>query len=370
MAEHLDCVVIGAGVVGLACGAALASLGREVIILEAAGHIGSETSSRNSEVIHAGIYYEAGSLKARLCRDGRERLYAFCADRGVPHRKLGKLIVAQSEAQCLKLRTIEAAALENQVADLAWLTSSEIVALEPAVVGHRALFSPSTGIVDSHALMLALEGELTNARGMVVANAPVIGGLLAERGIILDVGGADPMTMSARTVINAAGLHAQSVAASISGISPTAIPLTHYAIGHYYRMSGRTPFSHLVYPVPEDAGLGVHLTLDMGGQVKFGPDVRWIDKIDYSFDDSQRDAFTAAIREYYPTIDPARLNPDYTGIRPKLVGPGSPSADFRIDDANVHGVAGLINLFGIESPGLTASLAIADYVAERVSRYS
>jgi L-2-hydroxyglutarate oxidase LhgO len=368
--EQLDCVVIGAGVIGLACGAALANAGREVMILESANHIGSETSSRNSEVFHAGLYYEAGSLKARLCRSGRDRLYAYCADRGVPHSRLGKLIVAQNEAQCAKLQGIEAAALANQVDELFWLTAAEITALEPAIVGHKALFSPMTGIVDSHALMLALEGDLTNAGGLVVVNAPVIGGSCTEQSIILNVGGADPMTVACRTVINAAGLYAQTVAASLSGFPATAVAPIHYAIGHYYRMSGRAPFRHLVYPVPEDGGLGVHLTLDMGGQVKFGPDVRWIDKIDYRFDDSQSDAFATAIRQYFPALDAARLSPDYTGIRPKLVGPGARAADFRIDDASVHGIAGLINLFGIESPGLTASLAIADYVAERVSRYS
>jgi L-2-hydroxyglutarate oxidase LhgO len=368
--EQLDCVVIGAGVIGLACGAALARAGREVIVLEAAGHIGTETSSRNSEVIHAGIYYGSGSLKAQLCREGRKRLYAYCADRGVPHRQLGKLIVAQSEVQVAKLHAIKAAAEANAVNDLAWCSVSDIARLEPFIAGRQALFSPSTGIVDSHALMLALEGDLTTAGGMVVTHARVIGGICTEQEITLNVGGEQAMSVTARTVVNAAGLCAQAVATSIEGIPSAAIPDTFYAIGHYYRMSGRAPFRHLIYPVPEDGGLGVHLTLDMGGQAKFGPDVRWIYKIDYAFDDSRAEAFLSAIRQYYPDVDGDKLSADYTGIRPKLVGPGCPEADFRIDDARIHGVPGLINLFGIESPGLTASLAIGDHVAKAVTRYS
>jgi L-2-hydroxyglutarate oxidase LhgO len=370
MAEQVDCVVIGAGVVGLACAAAIAAAGREVIVLEAAHLIGSETSSRNSEVIHAGIYYDAGSLKARLCREGRDRLYAFCSERGVPHRRLGKLIVAESEAQVQRLGAIEKAARANSVDDLEWLSASQITSLEPAIIGHTALFSPSTGIIDSHAMMLALEGELANFGGMVVLGSPVTGGATSLDGIVLNVGGDDPVSIKARTVINAAGLHAQSLAGSLDGMPRSAIPPIRYAIGHYYRMSGSAPCRHLIYPVPEDGGLGVHLTLDLGGQVKFGPDVRWIDDIDYRFDDSQRTAFTTAIRSYYPGLDIDRLSPDYTGIRPKLAGPGAPAADFRIDGADVHGVPGLVNLFGIESPGLTASLAIADHVARLIRHCS
>ncbi|WP_219893447.1 NAD(P)/FAD-dependent oxidoreductase [Aquisediminimonas profunda] len=368
MTENVDCVIIGAGVVGLACGAALAAAGHEVLVLEAAKCIGGETSSRNSEVIHAGIYYDAGSLKARLCRSGRDRLYAYCADRSIPHRRLGKLIVAESKAQEAKLRDIDAAAQANSVHNLEWISANDIAQMEPLIQGHAALFSPSTGIVDSHALMLALEGDLSTMGGMVVLAAPVVGGAVNDRGLVLRIGGNEPMTLHARTVINAAGLKAQSVALSISGVPAATIPPLHYAIGHYYRMGGRTPFSHLVYPVPEDGGLGVHLTLDLGGQAKFGPDVRWIDTVDYAFDDSQREAFVAAIRRYYPALDAERLTADYTGIRPKLSGPGMPAADFRVDDVRVHGVTGLINLFGIESPGLTASLAIGDLVASLVKR--
>lgn len=370
MIEQADCVVIGAGVVGLACGAALAEAGREVLVLEAANLIGSETSSRNSEVIHSGIYYQKGSLKARLCREGRDRLYSYCASRGIPHRRLGKLIVGESAAQEEQLRRIDEAARANEVADLEWLSAAEVARLEPSISAHSALLSPSTGIVDSHSLMLALEGDLANCGGMVVLESPILSGNCADDGIILDVGGAEPMSVQARTVVNAAGLNAQAVAAAINGIPASAIPPAYYAIGHYYRMSGRAPFAHLIYPVPEDGGLGVHLTLDLGGQAKFGPDVRWIDRIDYSFDDSRFDVFVAAIRRYYPELDAGQLHADYTGIRPKLVGSGSPAADFRIDDASAHGVPGLINLFGIESPGLTASLAIGDYVADAIKRCS
>lgn len=368
MSEHVDCVVIGAGVVGLACGAALAAAGREVIVLERAGLIGSETSSRNSEVIHAGIYYQPGSLKARLCRDGKARLYAYCAARGVPHRRLGKIIVGAGPEQDARLEAIRANAAANQVSDLEWLTAADIARLEPEVKGHRALFSPSTGIVDSHALMLALEGDLTTQGGMVVLGADVEGGVCGEDGIMLHVGGAEPMELTARTVVNCAGLHAPALAAKLHGLAPDHVPTAYYAKGHYFRLSGRAPFAHLVYPVPEPGGLGIHLTLDLGGQAKFGPDVSWIDAADYSFDESRFARFVEAIRTYFPALDAERLHADYTGIRPKIASPGMADADFRIDDSGVHGVPGLVNLFGIESPGLTASLAIADEVMRRLTR--
>ncbi|GEO01623.1 hypothetical protein NSE01_34550 [Novosphingobium sediminis] len=368
MSERVDCVVIGAGVVGLACAAALAAAGREVLVLEKAALIGSETSSRNSEVIHAGIYYPPGSLKARLCRAGKARLYAYCAARGVPHRQLGKIIVAASAAQEDRLAAIRANAAANEVTDLEWLSAADIARLEPEVRGHRALFSPSTGIVDSHALMLALEGDLGTNGGMVVLGAEVDGGRCEADGIHLAIGGAEPMDLVARTVINCAGLHAPALAARLSGLPSQHVPQAFYAKGHYFRLSGRAPFVHLVYPVPEAGGLGIHLTLDLGGQAKFGPDVMWIDAPDYSFDASRLERFVAAIRTYYPGLDAEKLHPDYTGIRPKIVGPGVPDADFRIEDVRVHGVPGLVNLFGIESPGLTASLAIADLVAGLVTR--
>jgi L-2-hydroxyglutarate oxidase LhgO len=286
----------------------------------------------------------------------------------VPHSRLGKLIVAANDEQRAKLDGIRAAGIANDVHDLQPIDAAELARLEPAIRGSAALFSPSTGIVDSHALMQALEGDLTTAGGMVVLHAPVSGGAVAEDGIVIDVAGEEPMRLHARMVVNAAGLAAQQVALAIDGVPGETVPQQYLAIGHYYRLSGAAPASRLIYPVPEDGGLGVHLTLDMGGQAKFGPDVRWIDALDYSFDDGHRDAFIAAIRAYLPGIDADRLHADYTGIRPKLSGPRMAAADFRIDGPEAHGVAGLVNLFGIESPGLTASLAIADEVAARLSR--
>lgn len=368
MSEPVDCVVVGAGVVGLACGAAMAAAGREVLVLEKESLIGSETSSRNSEVIHAGIYYRPKSLKARLCREGKERLYAYCLDRGVPHKRLGKIIVATSEDQIGKLEAIHANATANDVTDLAWLSSSDVCSLEPALTCSSALYSPSTGIIDSHSFMQALEGDLSTHGGMVVLNAPVLRGTADNAGITLAIGGDEPMVLRARTVINCSGLHAPKFAANMTGLDQSHVPQAHYAKGHYYRMSGKAPFSHLIYPVPEDGGLGVHLTLDLGGQAKFGPDVRWISEIDYAFDDSRRDEFIAAVRSYYPSLDRDQFQPDYTGIRPKLAGPGSGEQDFRIEGEAVHGIPGLVNLFGIESPGLTASLAIADYVMDVLRR--
>jgi len=366
MNEAVDCVIIGAGVVGLACGAALAAAGREVLVLEKENGIGTETSSRNSEVIHAGIYYRPGSLKARLCREGRDRLYDYCSVRGVPHRRIGKMIVATSEDQIGKLEALYANARANGVTDLAWLSRSDACSLEPALACTGALCSPSTGIIDSRSLMLALEGDLTSRGGIVVLNAPVLSGSADGEEIRLAVGGDEPAELRARTLINCAGLHAPALAASIAGLAREHVPAAFYAKGHYYRMLGKAPFSHLIYPVPQDGGLGVHLTLDLGAQARFGPDVQWIPGIDYAFDDHRREEFIAAIRDYYPSFDEDRIQPDYTGIRPKLAGAGSGEQDFRIEGEAVHGVRGLVNLFGIESPGLTASLAIADYVVRLV----
>lgn len=368
MTERVDCVVIGAGVVGLACGAALAAAGREVMVLERHGLIGSETSSRNSEVIHAGIYYRPQSLKARLCREGKTRLYDYCRARGVPHRKIGKLIVATGEDQIARLRAIDENARANAVCDLAWLSAEELQDLEPAIAGVAALLSPTTGVVDSHAFMQALEGDLVTHGGMVVLNAAVEKGMAGPDGIRLLIAGEEPIELLARTVINCAGLNAPAIASRIAGMDKRYVPVPFFAKGHYYRMSGPVPIRHLIYPVPEDGGLGVHLTLDLGGQAKFGPDVRWVKDLDYSFDDSRFHQFIAAIQAYYPAIDPDHVHPDYTGIRPKLAGPGSSEQDFRIECEAVHGVAGLINLFGIESPGLTSALAIADYVELLVRR--
>ena len=359
MNEAVDVVVVGAGVVGLAVARALALHGFEVLVLEQHDLIGSEISSRNSEVIHAGIYYPTGSLKARLCVRGKALLYAYCAQRHVAHRRCGKLIVAVNDDQVEQLQGYKAQAAANAVTDLEWVSASELKRLEPAVAGHRALWSPSTGIIDSHGYMLALQGDLEAAGGTVVFNTRV--DALCQRQGGLEIRTAD-MALPARWVVNCAGLHAVGLAAGVT----EQVPVAHYAIGHYYTYSGRAPFTHLVYPVAEPGGLGVHVTLDQAGAVKFGPDVRWIETPDYTFDDSARAQFLAAIAAYFPAIEPERLQPGYTGIRPKISGPGEAAADFRIDGPDVHGVPGLVNLLGIESPGLTASLAIAEQVASMV----
>jgi len=374
--DKVDCLVIGAGVVGLAVARALARAGREVVIVEAAQAIGTGTSSRNSEVIHAGIYYPQGSRKAALCVAGNRALYAYCAERGVAHRRCGKLIVATAEAQVAELQAIEARAIANGVTDLRWLSAAEAQAMEPAVRCVRALFSPSTGIVDSHGLMLALLGEAEQHGAMLALDSPVLSGLVTPEGIIVRTGtGSDTdrgmdggMELLAHHVINSAGLQAQAVAASIEGFPAAQVPPCFYAKGNYYSLAGRSPFSHLVYPVPEPGGLGVHVTLDLAGQARFGPDVEWVNEIDYRVDPTRAQRFYAAVRAYWPELPDDALLPAYSGIRPKLGPAGGPesSADFRIEDASVHGVAGLVQLFGIESPGLTSALVIGETVARSV----
>jgi len=364
--ERIDCAVVGAGVVGLAVGRALALAGREVVVLESADAIGTETSSRSSEVIHAGIYYPPGSAKARLCVAGRHALYRYCAEHGVPHRNCGKLIVATSPDQIPRLQELRAQAEANGVTDLRPLTGEEAARLEPELRCIAALRSPSTGIIDSHAYMLALQGD-AEAHGAVVAlRSPVTGGRVGSDGVALAVGGAEPTTLRARTVVNCAGLDAQRLAASLAGFPRQHVPPTYYAKGNYYSLIGRAPFAHLVYPMPNQAGLGVHITIDLAGQARFGPDVEWIDRIDYRVDPRRADGFYAAIRAYWPALQDGRLQPAYAGIRPKVVGPNAPAADFLIEGPAVHGVPGLVNLFGIESPGITASLAIADEVLRRL----
>jgi len=365
MSERLDCVVVGAGVVGLAVTRALALAGREVTVLERADSFGTETSSRNSEVIHAGIYYPPGSLKARHCVAGKHKLYAYCEERGIPHRRIGKIIVATSDGQIARLEADKERAAANGVGDLEWLSADEVKAMEPAVRAVRGLVSPSTGIIDSHTYMLTLLGDLENAGGQAVYRSTVENGRITEDGVVLRVAGDDgAMTVDCALVVNSAGLGAQAVAGALEGFPAAHIPARHIAIGHYFTLSGKAPFNRLIYPVPEDGGLGVHVTLDLAGQAKFGPDVTWIDEVDYSFDERRKPRFVEAIRHYYPGLDPDRLQPGYTGIRPKIAGPGGAFGDFRIDGPADHGVPGVINLFGIESPGLTASLSIADRVAE------
>lgn len=364
MAEQVDCAVIGAGVVGLAVARALAMRGKEVVILEAEQSFGTHTSSRNSEVIHAGIYYPTGSLKARFCVAGRRALYQYCAEHGVAHRRIGKIVVATAAAQMETLNKYREQGETNGVDDLIPLTARELDEVEPAVAAVEGFLSPSTGIIDSHGLMLAYLGEAEDHGAALALASPVCAGELTPHAIMLEIGGAEPMALVCRSVVNAAGLHAQAVARSIRGMPPATIPPTYYAIGHYYTLVGRSPFARLVYPVARPDWLGVHVTIDLGGQVKFGPDLSWIERVDYRFDESRTADFYRAIRDYYPGLGDGALQPGYTGIRPKIYGPGQPAPDFLIQGPAQHGVAGLVNLFGIESPGLTSSLAIADYVAD------
>jgi L-2-hydroxyglutarate oxidase LhgO len=362
--DRVECVIIGAGVVGLAIARRLAQAGREVIVLEAADAIGTVTSSRNSEVIHAGIYYPAGSLMARLCVAGRHALYDYCGDHGIPHRNSGKLIVATRPGELDRLRAIKAHAEANGVDDMQVLSSDDARALEPALSCEAALLSPSTGIIDSHSYMLALRGDAESAGAAFAFLAPLQGGRVATDGFELDVGGEAPMRLGCDMLINAAGLSAPAIARVIDGMPLDLIPSAYLAKGNYFSCNAKAPFSHLIYPMPEPGGLGVHLTLDLAGQARFGPDVEWVDHIDYTVDPARAEKFYPAIRRYWPTLPDGALMPSYSGMRPKIVPPAVAVQDFVIQGSQVHGVAGLINLFGIESPGLTSSLAIADYVAE------
>jgi len=362
--DKVDCVVIGAGVIGLAVARRLARAGREVIVLEAAEGIGTVTSSRNSEVIHAGIYYKAGSLMARMCVSGKRALYDYCREHGIPHRNCGKLIVATTAQETEKLRSIRAHAEANGVLDMQILSGDEARALEPALNCDAALLSPSTGIIDSHAYMLALRGEAEDAGAAFAFHTPLLRTRASAGRIELDAGGEAPMTLQCGLLINAAGLGATAVARGIDGMPIDLIPPAYLAKGNYFSCSARAPFSRLIYPVPEPGGLGVHLTLDMAGQARFGPDVEWVDAIDYAVDPSRAERFYPAIRRYWPTLPDGALMPSYSGIRPKIVPPAVAVQDFVIAGPSEHGVDGLINLFGIESPGLTSSLAIADHVGE------
>lgn len=363
MKPDIDCIVIGAGVVGLAIARALALSGREVLVAEATEAIGTGTSSRNSEVIHAGIYYPAGSLKARLCVRGKHMLYEYCAERGIPHKRLGKLIVATNDAEAASLQAIAAKAAANGVDDMRMLSAAEAIALEPALHCTAALLSPSTGIVDSHALMLAYQGDAENAGAQCVFHTPMLAARLRpEGGFDVSFGGPEAMTLHCHVLINSAGLHAPSLSRQVEGLPAESIPKEYLCKGSYFTLSGRAPFSRLIYPVPQHAGLGVHLTLDMGGQAKFGPDTEWIDSEDYTLEPHRADVFYAAVRTYWPQLPDQALAPGYTGIRPKISGPHEAAADFKISGPAEHGVAGFIGLYGIESPGLTSSLALAEEV--------
>jgi L-2-hydroxyglutarate oxidase LhgO len=364
--ESVDAVVVGAGVVGLAVARALALGGREVLVLEASEAFGTGTSSRNSEVIHAGIYYPSGSAKARLCVEGKRMLYAYCAAHGVAHRRIGKVLVASDASEIPVLDGYARKAATNGV-PLEPLSAADVARLEPAVRAVAGLWSESTGIVDSHGLMLALLGDAEGAGATLVVHTPVVEGRAVDGGFELRTGGDEPMDLRCTLLVNAAGLSAQRVARAIEGMPAAQVPPAFYAKGHYFTLAGRSPFSHLVYPMPDHAGLGIHVTLDLAGQCKFGPDVtRWPEAPDYTFEHGLEPKFYAAIRRYWPELPDGALQPGYTGVRPKVGGPSDPAGDFVIQGPEVHGLAGLVNLFGIESPGLTSSLAIAREVALRL----
>jgi L-2-hydroxyglutarate oxidase LhgO len=359
-----DAIVVGAGVVGLAVARALALAGRSVISVESAETIGTETSSRNSEVIHAGLYYPEGSLKARFCVSGRRQLYAYCEERHISHRRCGKIIVACDAKELHGLEALARRGAANGVDDLALISAAEARALEPDLACVGALLSPSTGIVDSHALMLALQADALQfgadfAFRTPFARAGIIGG-----GFAVETGGVEPVRLTASVLVNCAGLHAAEVAGAIDGLDPKYVPTIRFAKGNYFSLSTRAPFRRLVYPAPHSHGLGVHMTLDLAGRARFGPDVEWVDEIDYDVDFRRCEGFTEAIRRYWPGLPDDALTPAYSGVRAKLGGPDDPASDFRIDGPDRHGVPGLVNLFGIESPGLTSALAIADEVAD------
>lgn len=365
-----DCVIAGAGVVGLAIARAMAMDGRDVLIIERASQFGSETSARNSEVIHAGIYYPKGSLKATCCVAGKWALYDYLQSRHIAHRQCEKLIVATSDDDVTRLQAITERAAANGVDDLRLLTGDEVRALEPALAAKGALLSPSTGIIDSHAYMTSLLGEAEDNGAVLVLETDIVRGeVCADGRTELECTGRDPCLMRAKTFINSAGLGAPALARSLSGLPQETVPQEYLAKGNYFTLTGKAPFQRLIYPVPVAGGLGVHLTLDLGGQARFGPDVEWIETIDYSVDPSRSDGFYDAIRKYWPDLKNASLQPAYSGIRPKIVGPGEPNADFVICGPTAHGIAGQVHLFGIESPGLTSSLEIAKRVVAEIKAY-
>ncbi len=364
--DRVECVVVGAGVVGLAVARALAMAGREVVILESEDAIGTHTSSRNSEVIHAGIYYPPGSLKASSCVEGRKRLYAYCDAQGVPYRRCGKLIVATQQSQVPQLQEILHRSHANGVTDVAEIPAAAAIRMEPALHCIAALNSPSTGVIDSHALMLAYLGDAEAAGAMLALKSPLERAAVTSHGFELEV---EKTRIETKILVNCAGLRAPSVARLIEGLAPQHIPREFYAKGNYYSLTGRAPFSRLIYPVPEPGGLGVHITLDLAGQARFGPDVEWVEHIAYAVDPRRANGFYAAIRRYWPALPDGALSPGYAGIRPKISGPREPAADFMLQGPQAHGVPGLVNLFGIESPGLTASLKLAEDVRELLAAH-
>lgn len=369
MRVECDCVVIGAGAVGLACARALAQAGRDVLILEAAETFGTATSSRNSEVIHAGLYYPEGSLKARFCRRGRDLLYPYLSEHGIQHLRCGKLVVATNSGELEMLRQIEVRARGNNVLDLEWLSGDEARGLEPELRCLAALRSPSTGIFDSHSYMLSLLGDAETAGASIAYRASVSGGRV-EGGVIellVEVVDSEPMTLACRSVVNCAGLGAQQVASSLQGLPADSIPARFLNKGSYFSLAGRPPFSQLVYPVPDHASIGLHYTRDLAGRGRFGPDTQWVDAIDYTVDPARALQFYDSIRRYWPGLKDGALAPDYAGVRPKLQSPTTPPQDFAIVGPERHGIEGLLNLFGIESPGLTSSLAIAEHVSDRLA---
>ena len=366
--ETVECVVVGAGVVGLAVARALACAGREVLVLEAAKTVGTETSSRNSEVIHAGIYYPKSSIMARSCVSGKMALYAYCLEHGIPYSACGKLIVAISDKEIPRLLEIKKRANDNGVSDIQLLSAAEARALEPELHCTGALLSPSTGIIDSHAYMLSLQGEFEATGGMLAFQTALASARVTGRGIEIRAGETDATELRCNILVNAAGLHATRVAQRIQGMPGDRIPGCWFAKGNYFSLMGRTPFSRLIYPVPVAGGLGVHLTLDLAGNARFGPDVEWVDSLDYEVSPERGEKFYGAIRRYWPGLNDDALQPAYAGIRPKISGPGAPSQDFVIQGPDNHGIPGLINMFGIESPGLTASLALAELIKRMVDR--
>lgn len=364
--EKVDCVVIGAGVIGLAVARRLAMAGREVLVLEQADAIGTETSARNSEVIHAGIYYPTDSFKARLCVAGKQFLYSYCREKGVSFDNCGKLIVATSPEQNENLPKIRQKAAENGVTDLEQWPAERAIELEPNLYCTGALWSPSTGVIDSHGLMIAYQGDAEDHGAFIVLNTPVLAMRSEADGIVLETGGESPMELQADLVVNSAGLHAPDVALAVSGIDRSTVPPARYCKGNYYTLAGKSPFNRLIYPMPHKDGLGVHVTIDLGHQCRFGPDIEWVESIDYDVEPSRSEVFYDAVRRYWPAIEDGSLKPDYSGIRPKISEPHEPAADFTFHGPETHGVPGLINLLGMESPGLTASAAIAQQVARMI----